>query len=186
MTSAKRRRHRRRLVRRVTDVVVKVFRQALAVGRTEEGWLAIEGTILFREALRAAGYEESVDRVGARREPGDVKVHTVLATQRAAEKLEADFSCMPEEVELIILPEQLFERVAQVETSQGIAALVELPEHDLDALLARPNAMVVVACALQDPGNLGSILRSSYALGASALITLPQPEQSFTSPLFRA
>jgi TrmH family RNA methyltransferase len=179
-------RPRQRAVIRVTDVAVRVFRRALAAGLTPEGWLAIEGPILFTEALKAAGYLKRTEPAGARRKSHDVKIHSVLATERQAAKLEEALNLLPEDIEVILIPEPLFERVSQTETPQGIAALIELPERNLDALLAQPDALVMVACGLQDPGNLGSILRSAYAFGASTLITLPDTVSPFNSKAVRS
>ena len=177
-------RHRQRAVIRVTDVAVKVFRRALAAGLSPEGWLAIEGPILFTEAVKAAGYGQPA--AAARRQSKALKIKSVLATERQAQKLDEVLDLLPEEIEVILIPEPLFERVSQTETPQGIAALVELPEHHLDEILARPGALVVVACGLQDPGNLGTILRSAHAFGASALITLPDTVSPFKSKAVRS
>lgn len=179
-------RHRQRAVIRVTDVAVKVFRRALLAGLSPEGWLAVEGPILFMEAVKAAGYNERATDAVARRQPNAVKIHSVLATERQAQKLGEVLDLLPEEIEVILIPEPLFERVSQTETPQGIAALVELPEQNLDEILARPDALVVVACELQDPGNLGSILRSALAFGASALITLSDTVSPFKSKTVRS
>lgn len=177
---------RHRAVKHVTDVSVKAFRRALAVGETPEGWLALEGPILFSEALKAAGYLETSEGAEPRREPDRLKVHSVLVTARQAEKFDAALGRLPDDVEVMLIPEPLFERVAQTETPQGIAALVELPERNFDSLLAGPEALLVVACGLQDPGNLGSILRSAHALGASALITVPDTVSPFNPKAVRS
>jgi RNA methyltransferase, TrmH family len=180
------RRPRHRAAQRVTDVAVKVFRRALSAGETPEGWLGIEGPKLFTEALKAGGYMEGAERDGPRREPDRVKIHSVLATERQAAKLGEALDLLPEDIEVILIPEPLFERVAQTETPQGIAALVELPERNLDAALAGLDTMVVIACGLQDPGNLGSILRSAHAFGASALLTLPNTVSPFNPKAVRS
>jgi RNA methyltransferase, TrmH family len=180
------RRPRHRAAQRVTDVAVKVFRRALTAGETPEGWLGIEGPNLFIEALKAAGYLEGAGRDGPRPEPDRVKIHSVLATERQAEKLGEALDLLPEDIEVILIPEPLFERVTQTEAPQGIAALVELPERNLEAVLAGPDVIVVIACGLQDPGNLGSILRSAHAFGASALLTLSNTVSPFNPKVVRS
>lgn len=146
--------------------LVKVFRHALAEGVTREGWLAVEGPHLLEEALGASAKEPGGGS-------GDVLVRSVIVAHGAAGKFERLIERLPEDAEVAEVPDRLFEQVAQTETPQGIAALVELPPHDLDAVLARPDALIVVACGLQDPGNLGTMMRSAQALGGSALVTLP-------------
>ena len=66
------------------------------------------------------------------------------------------------------VPDRLFESVAQTQSPQGIAALVELPAYNLEQIVAAPNPLLVVACRLQDPGNLGTLMRTALAFSASA------------------
>jgi RNA methyltransferase, TrmH family len=56
--------------------------------------------------------------------------------------------------------------LSELETSQGLVALAERPAFDEDALY-RGTPLVVVAVAVQDPGNLGGLLRTAEAAGAS-------------------
>ena len=83
-------------------------------------------------------------------------------------------------------PARLFRQIAQTETPQGIAALVELRAETLEAVLRARDALLLVACGLQDPGNLGTILRSAQAFGASALITLAETVSPFNPKAARA
>ena len=76
--------------------------------------------------------------------------------------------------------------MAQTENPQGIAALVELPPRSLDAILKGRSVLLVVACGLQDPGNLGAIMRSAAAFGASALLTLRETVSPFNPKAVRS
>ncbi len=148
------------------NALVKLFRRALAEGTTREGWLAVEGPLLLEEAIKAASEHEAAGPV----------VQSVLASNAAIRKFAALIDRLPSEAEVTEVPDRVFTEIAQTETPQGIAALVELPnydyDHDLDAILARRDALLVIACGVQDPGNLGTIMRSLQALGGSALVTL--------------
>ena len=55
-------------------------------------------------------------------------------------------------------------------TPVGILALASLTMRDVADLLTPPPALVTVAVGVQDPGNLGTLLRSSEAAGATGLI----------------
>jgi RNA methyltransferase, TrmH family len=160
---------RRHRVDHAGHPVIRAFRRSLVTGVTPEGWLAIEGPILFTEALQTGGYiDEPSSTQGSER----LKIQGVLATEREAEKLDHALRKLPDECEVTLVPEWLFQRMSQTETPRGIAALVELPAHQIDEALGRPNALALVACGLQDPGNMGSMVRSAQAFAASALLTL--------------
>ncbi|HEV2417800.1 MAG TPA: RNA methyltransferase [Terriglobia bacterium] len=157
-----------------TNPLIKVFRRSLEEGVTREGWLAVEGPLLVREALRAAS------RNGARGGCTCV-VHSILTSRGSAAKFADLLADLPVETEVASVPDTIFERVTATVTPQGIAALVEVQAPRLEAVLSIENVRLVVAFGLQDPGNLGTIVRSSEALGADALITL-KPTVSPSNP----
>jgi RNA methyltransferase, TrmH family len=154
-----------------TNSLVKVFRRALADGVTSEGWLAAEGPHILEEAVKR----------GAR-----ATVHSVLVSQTAQEKQRSLLAQLARETELAIIPDRLFHQISQTQAPQGIAALIELHPVELESILARRDAILVVACGLQDPGNLGAIIRSAGALGATAVITLVNTVNPFNPKAVRS
>ncbi|HVB18702.1 MAG TPA: RNA methyltransferase [Acidimicrobiales bacterium] len=78
----------------------------------------------------------------------------------------------------------VFERVADTKTPQGLLASVRLPIADLDALTGA--LTVLVLCDVQDPGNAGTIIRSSDASGASAVVFCGQSVDPFNPKTMRA
>jgi TrmH family RNA methyltransferase len=159
-----------------TNSLVKVFRQALKEGVTREGWIAFEGPLLLEEALHAC----------TEGEPGRCRIQSVLASRAAAEKFARLIERLPKEAELAQVPDRLFDRLAQTESPQGIAALVELPKASLDAVLTRRDPCLLIACGVQDPGNLGSMMRSVQALGGSALLALRDTVSPFNPKTLRS
>ncbi len=154
-----------------TNSLVKVFRRALAEGVTRDGWLCGEGPHFLEEALK----------------PGSqAVVHSVLVAAEAAEKHQALLAQLPRESELASVPDRLFRQIAGTRTPQGIAVLVELPRFDLKTLVASQNAILVIACGLQDPGNMGTIIRSADALGASAVVALAGTVSPFNPKAVRS
>ena len=151
--------------------LLKVFRRALAEGTTREGWLAVEGPYLIEEALRAS------DRA---------TIHSVVISDEGLERLQGLVGHLPAEAEAARVPDRLFRQITQTESPQGIAALVQVGRRSLDSILREPNVLLLVVCGLQDPGNLGTIMRSAQAFGASALITLEGTVRPFNPKAMRA
>jgi len=65
-----------------------------------------------------------------------------------------------------LVDERLVSSLSDVETSQGVLALARRPRFDEDALY-RPEPLIVVAVGVQNPGNLGGLLRTAEAAGAT-------------------
>jgi TrmH family RNA methyltransferase len=159
-----------RAVTSAANPLLKVFRHALAEGTTREGWLAVEGPHLVEEALRA-------ERAA---------IQGVIVAAGAREAFRNLLARLPAQAEVVEVPDRLFRQVAATESPRGIAALVELQVANLDHSIARPDALLIVACGLQDPGNLGTIVRSAQAFGATALITLEATVSPFNPKAARA
>jgi TrmH family RNA methyltransferase len=160
-----------REIRSSTNSLVKVFRRALAEGTTRQGWVAIEGPLLLGEALDAVP---------------NAQVHSVLVGRSAMGKFLPLLDRLPAQAELSQVPDRLFQQIAQTEAPQGIAALVELPAWQLGQILARRDKLLLVACHIQDPGNLGAMVRSSQAFGATAVLTLKETASPFNPKAVRA
>ena len=87
-----------------------------------------------------------------------------------------------------IVANQLFDKLAQTETSQGILAVVRKPKMTADDLAARiqDTDNVVVMDRLQDPGNIGTIIRTAEGAGYKAVITVKGTGDVFSPKTIRA
>lgn len=92
-------------------------------------------------------------------------------------------------IPLFYVTDRLFEELSQVDTPQGILAVIPLPEPvDLDTLLSLgPHPLLLpVALGIQDPGNLGTLMRAALAAGAQALGVAPGTVEAFNPKCLRA
>jgi TrmH family RNA methyltransferase len=149
---------------------VKQLRAAFAGhARLSGGLVAIEGEHLLNEAMR-----------------GGLAFKTIFLSQRAAAP-----AWLPRSVELIELTDEVFSSVVDTQHPQGIAALLVPPAWSLeDAVPPRPSGkrppLVLIAAALQDPGNLGTLIRSAEAFGATAVLTTPGTVSEWNQKALRA
>jgi TrmH family RNA methyltransferase len=73
-------------------------------------------------------------------------------------------------VEVITVSASVMDAASPVKTPSGIVALAERPAMDIDRLYAGPAAFVLIAIDVQDPGNLGAIVRVAEAAGATGFV----------------
>jgi TrmH family RNA methyltransferase len=136
---------------------------------TSQGECAIEGVKLLEEALRSG-----------------LDLDTVFFCEAA--RLLAD-KLLPQinsHTETLILPNALFKSIVPSDAPQGVAALVKLRAFTAAQLLDRASdGPLVVASGLQDPGNLGTIFRSSEAFGAAGIFLTEGTVSPYNSKVLR-
>lgn len=76
-------------------------------------------------------------------------------------------------VEVTAVNEAEFRSAAETESPQGVIAIAEIPRYSLDDFANRRHLRLLVLDAVQDPGNVGTILRTAAALAADATVALP-------------
>lgn len=87
-----------------------------------------------------------------------------------------------------VVEHKLFTKLAQTETSQGILAVVRKAEYSQSELEERCSGgrNVVVLDRLQDPGNIGTIMRTAEGAGYAAVIALKGTADIFAPKTIRA
>ena len=73
----------------------------------------------------------------------------------------------------VVVAERVFDELAATEHSQGVLAVVEPPRWRLEDVRVGPHAPVLVLDGVQDPGNVGTMVRTAFALGAAGVLALP-------------
>jgi TrmH family RNA methyltransferase len=160
-----------RIVQSQQNARLKQLRRALAQpGRDAGGLAGIEGPNLLEEALRA----------GLRLDC----VFVALGSEHLLEALH-----LPPETEVLLLPADLLRQSLATETPQPVAALVATPQWTWDDILPSPPItppLLLLLAGLQDPGNLGAILRSAEAFGATGVLSLPGTVSAWNPKAVRA
>ena len=152
------------------NALVKELRRAFARGeRADDGSVAIESVRIVEEAVRSG-----------------LKFRAVLFRESSAELAERLLPQIAAGVETLVLPDDVFDSAVATESPQGVAALVRVKEHKLEDVLRAPEALVVVVAGVQDPGNLGTIVRSAEAFGAHGVLLAEKTVSAFHPKTVRA
>lgn len=75
------------------------------------------------------------------------------------------------QADVYVLPDNLFREVSDTENPQGILAVAKMPDYSLYETV-QGESLVVILEEVQDPGNMGTILRTAHAAGFNAVIVL--------------
>jgi TrmH family RNA methyltransferase len=136
---------------------------------TPHGECAIEGVKLVEEALRSG-----------------LHLNTLFFSEAARPLAEKLLPQIASRTETLVLPDALFKSIVPSDSPQGVAALLKLPAFSIDQLVSRAgDGPLVVVAGLQDPGNLGTILRSAEAFGASGIFLTEGSVSPYNSKVLR-
>lgn len=153
-----------RIVKRCEQLSMRKYRDQF-------GLYLIEGENLLDEAIR-----------------NHVRIETVLVREDCQKALP------PEAADkAFLLDARLFDKLAQTVTSQGILAVVAKAEVRKEDFIGLPGSNFIVLDRLQDPGNIGTILRTADAAGYKLAILMkgtadvyaPKVVRAATGSLFR-
>ena len=127
--------------------------------RTREGLFVVEGIRNIEELLQSP-----LDVVGVLAAP------KLTDSSRGAALIEFAKS---QGRTIAEVDEKEFRSAAETDSPQGVLAVARVPARSLDALVALSPLRILVLDAVQDPGNVGTLLRTAAALGAHATVALP-------------
>src|SRR5690242_3539147 len=137
------------------NALVKELRQAFSRAElTSDGYCAIEGFRILEEAIRSG-----------------LRFRAVFFSESAVPRAEKLLSQLGAQVETLLLADKLLSSAVPSDAPQGVAALVRWKQLSREDVLAKsPAGPILVIAGVQDPGNLGTILRSAEAFGAGGVL----------------
>ena len=125
--------------------------------REKEGKFIVEGVRFVEEALASAMSVQTV-----------IFSSKLLQSGRGKELLD---NLVKSDIPLCEVTDAIMESLADTATPQGVLAVVKAVETDLVVILTgRQNHLLVLVDGIQDPGNLGTVIRTADAAGADAVI----------------
>ena len=116
--------------------------------RKEQGIFVVEGVRMFREA------------------PAD----WIIKTYVSQEFLKKEEASVLKGREYEIVEDRVFKTMSDTMSPQGILAVVKQPSNSLETLLDAPAPFFMVLENIQDPGNLGTILRTAEGAGVTGIL----------------
>jgi TrmH family RNA methyltransferase len=138
-------------------------------GRLAHGLFLAEGIHLVAEALRAKA---------------DIRQYFWTAKLSACEAGQALLRRLTGMGEGLEVSESVLAKLAETETSQGIVALIVIPPEP--ALDLTGVQLALVLDGLQDPGNVGAIIRTAWAAGLDGLLLTSGTADPFAGKVVRA
>lgn len=94
--------------------------------------------------------------------------------------------CLARDLEVVRVSEREFLSASDTDQPQGILAVAEVPTRSLDTLAVPSPARFLVLDGVQDPGNVGTLLRTAAALGCTATLVLPGTADPWNAKVVRS
>jgi TrmH family RNA methyltransferase len=153
------------------NALVKELRQAFSRGElTATGECAVEGFRIVEEAVRSG-----------------LRIRAVFFSESGEDRAARLLPQIGAHVETLLLPDKLFASAVPSETPQGAAALVQMKKFSASDVVERESSgPIVVIAGIQDPGNLGTILRSAEAFGVRGVLVGEGSVSPYNSKVVRA
>lgn len=148
--------------------IAKLQKQAKV--RNEQGLFVVEGRKMFEEALQLK----------------HVSIHKAYASESYYRE-----HCNSDEayfngVSFEIVSDQVMKEMSETMTPQGILALIKKPEYQLSTLLSKDRIRLLLLEDVRDPGNLGTMIRTSEAVGITAVILSKDSVDIFNPKVIRS
>ena len=137
--------------------------------RDEYGEYAVEGLKLIKEAVQ---------------ENADIKHIVVCDGCDNSEMIESHLKYEMARLDFIYVPQNIFKLLSDVENPQGVLAVISKPNKESDINL---NEDIILALDdIQDPGNLGTILRTADSVGLKQILVSKGTADAYNPKVVRS
>ena len=128
---------------------IKIFRKLTESKkcRRETGMFPLEGIRLISDAVKE-----------------NAELHSVFVTESFLEK-QGEALNFPSGVSLLVIPDELGKSISDTSSAQGVFAVCKDIEKPHFSQVIKRGGKYLLLCNLQDPGNLGTIIRTADAVG---------------------
>ena len=140
--------------------------------RDQEGLYLIEGYKLIEEA------------VNYHRDFYGLLFHEEAILEQEGQELAG--SADKAGIAVSVLEGKLYKELSQMDTPQGVMAVLKKQEPDMEALLHKEEFLIMILDEVRDPGNVGTIIRTADACGISAVIMSKSSVDLYNSKTIRA
>jgi TrmH family RNA methyltransferase len=136
-------------------------------------------TMFVAEGVRA------VEELTRSRTPvqGALVTREILSDTRAAALIA---SLRKAGVECVTVSEDEFDSAAGTKSPQGVLAIADVPGGTIGAVKGADLARTLVLDAIQDPGNVGTMIRTAAALGVRTVVALPGTADVWNAKVVRS
>jgi len=131
--------------------IIKLIRSLHTTnGRKKQGLYFIEGERIVSDTIKFSS--EQVEFI--------IFTNSFYSSQSNLKEFEQKFTCYN-------IPDFLFEEITDTKTPQGILAVLRYPENKLSNF--ENDKRILILDRLQDPGNMGTIIRTAEAMGINSI-----------------
>ena len=135
------------IIRSHQNAMVKNYQKLqTSKGRKKDEAYMIEGEHLVEEAIQS-----------------NIQIQRLVVSEEQVQLYESWIQKYP----TMIVSKEVFEKLSMTQTNQGILAIVPLEKK---TLVEVPKGRYLIVDAVQDPGNLGTIIRTADAAGFDAVV----------------
>lgn len=142
-------------------------------GRQEKGKLILEGYRIIEDALKSSAVFDKI------------YMSPEFLKSDEGQYLQESFINRDKKGQLLIIDKKILNKIADTDTPQGVIAVVNEIEYEAQELF-KENGLLLLLDRLQDPGNMGTIIRTAAAAGLDGIVILKGSVDIYNLKVLRA